>query len=410
MWVGWFFFNNIGCFLLVITMLAFYCKIAYEGPYRRPRLVSLRSLTGTLQTIGRNVLWTFRSSSARIDLAVLLCFVVVEGLQWSLVCHVPHFATQSACASSPQGLDVNAHHVSALAWFSSALHLLLGLKLLELLSVFAWAGPLFSTLVGMIKDVGNFMGLFGVGFAAFACASWVVLKDIYDDVDPSLGLAGPSAAAAAAAAAGLPPPAAHYTYEGALADVLLWVFVSFDFSLFDRTPVPGVSALGRVVLLIFLLLMVLIMLNLMIAMFSNTYADVVKEAVGEAALRRTAWACQLLRMAGDQSASARSFVSAMGVVNNCGIDKETAHDHDGSVNAEAAAAASEGRGGSASSGGGNWAETVNDHFMSMRQTLQSLKSEMATLKAQAAERAAADKKISAAQSMRQQQQADGPTL
>jgi hypothetical protein len=245
----------------------------------------------------------------------------------------------------------------------------------------------------MARDVGRFLALFCVGFAAFACAGWIVLKDQFGPLfDASLGLDAPAASATLG-----DDGAPSFSYGDALLTQLLWVFLSFDFSGLSRTPVSGVSALGQLLFLSFLLVLVLVMLNVMIAMFSNTYADVVKESEGEAALTRTALIVQLMQLAGGtRSKDAQRFIAGMGVENNCGIDRPTVADSSGAINAETNAAIAAGVQ-TSRDGSGNWAETVNEHFMQLAQQMTRMRAEMAHLKAQVAEANNEQKKMAAAQ-------------
>jgi len=391
-WIAQYCICNLLCALLSLVFAAFYVKVVYEGPHRRtPSLTQLRDrVKDALRTVGRNALVAFAGSSARIDVAIIVAFWLVQSLQWSMLCHVPQFVNRAQCSGPDTSLS--ADHVGALAWLSVALHLLLGAKLLELLSVVNWAGPLFSTLVGMMQDVGRFLALFCVGFAAFACAGWIVLKDQFGEAfDASLGLDGP--AASASTEDGGP----SFSYGRALITQLLWVFMDYDFDGLLRTPVKGVSVLGGFLLLSFLLVLVLVMLNVMIAMFSNTYADVVKESEGEAALRRTALIVQLLRLAGgNRSRDARRFVAGMAVDNNCGIDRPTLSDSAGAINAETNAAVASGATVARDGSGGNWAETVNEHFMQLGHQLARMRADINAIKAQVADSQAENKKLAAA--------------
>ena len=326
---------------------------------------SAKPVATWLTALALNTIHAFRHSSAQLDLIILLMFLLVEALQWALICHAPLFAGMEACAGGSSVLVED--DISALAWASSALHLLLGLKLLELAAVFEVAGPLLSSMLGMFRDVAKFLLLFGVGFFAFATAVWIVLKDVYEDVTLGLGLAGPGELATANALAGLPVPVASFTYYTSMTRVLLWVFGDFSYPAFASTPTDGVASLGRVLLLMFLLVMVLIMLNLMIAMFSNTYSNVVKDSKGEWHVRYSNLMCQLLRMAGSSSSLSRRFVCEMAVDNNCGIDREL-HDSasaSGSMNAEIDPTASD-------ASGDGFAYTVESNFANVARVIAQL--------------------------------------
>jgi hypothetical protein len=286
-WVAWYFITNLGCTILVVILFAFYAKVVYEGPNIRQHLklekdvaaqqgggglrakaeaktkaalAATADLPGVmvdgLKTVGKNVLYAFHTPSAQVDLAIVIVFIIVEAMQWDLICHVAQFAPQAVCSGGVGELIPQS--ISNLAWFSAALHLLLAIKLLELLSVLEWAGPLVSTLGFMVKDVARFLGLFLLCFAAFACAAWIVLKDIFGPAFvPSLGLGG-AEDAKSAGSAGQP----MYDYGYAWLDVILWIFEPADFARFQRVPVFGVGALGRVIFLAFMLVMVLVMVSL----------------------------------------------------------------------------------------------------------------------------------------------------
>jgi hypothetical protein len=139
----------------------------------------------------------------------------------------------------------------------------------------------------------------------------------------------------------------------------------------------------------------------MVAMFANTYADVVKDAQGEAALRRTKLVAQLLRLAGGKrSRAARRYVASMGVENNCGIDRPTILDSTGAVNVESGSSRGGGSAGggsfrSANSGRGGWAETVHENFQSLKSMQAKMNTELMAMKSEMIEAEKRKKKIGA---------------
>lgn len=364
-WRGLYFTCNITCILLAIGLLLFHLQSIYQGvniSWRGQGFIHF------VKTLRDNFQAAFRSGSSQLDLIIMVTFAIVQALQWSLVCHVPQY---SQLCSFDEGIvgPLNEDRLGALAWWSAFLHLLLGMKILELVSVFEFAGPLLSTLIGMVRDVGKFIVLFGIGYCAFTCAVWIVLRDVYPENVPS-GLNGPGSLVSLNGGDPIEP---SFTYTDAMVHVVLWIFVSFDFEIYEHVTLVGSASLGRILFLTFLLIMVLIMLNLMIAMFSNTYADVVKDGKGEWHIRYSSVLCQLLRMAGD-SDLVNNYVLEMGVDNNCGIDRVSTNvDFDG-----------EGVGGGGGGGGesrsDNWAETIQTHFQMLHAGVSKIRSEVKDLR------------------------------
>jgi hypothetical protein len=360
LWIGWYFVCNLVLLLLSLSLFLFHFQSIYAGANISWRGKGVKHF---IRTLGYNAAAAFRSGSARLDLSILLCFLLVQSLQWSLLCHVPQYRTEIGGCGDVGELD--EAKLSALAWFSAGLHLLLGMKILELVSVFEFAGPLLSTLIGMFHDVGKFIILFTIGWCAFTCAMWIVLKDVFPQEVPG-GLNGPGGMVEFDSTGKViftPEPA--YSYSQAMTRVVLWIFLSFDFEIFNHTTLPGSASLGRILFLLFLVIMVLIMLNLMIAMFSNTYSDVVKDGKGAWHIRYSSVLCQLLRMTGDDSELCENYVLSMGVDNNCGIDRK-ADDR----NVELQANKRE----------DNWAETIQTHFQLLHQGVARIRTEVKDLR------------------------------